>query len=117
MTTELHDDASGRLIVGLDVPTIAEAEKVVEELGNAVSFYKIGYQLVFAGGLDFAKSLVAARKSLPRHEAARYRQHDCQRRGKCREDGCFHAHASVPIRRQCVRRWKPPEGRTYAFWA
>ncbi|AAN31018.1 MULTISPECIES: orotidine-5'-phosphate decarboxylase [Brucella] len=64
MTTELHDDASGRLIVGLDVPTIAEAEKVVEELGNAVSFYKIGYQLVFAGGLDFAKSLVAARKKV-----------------------------------------------------
>lgn len=59
-TTDLRD----RLIVGLDVPTIAEAEKVVEELGDTVSFYKIGYQLVFAGGLDFAKSLVAARKKV-----------------------------------------------------
>ncbi|MFK0686170.1 orotidine-5'-phosphate decarboxylase [Ochrobactrum sp. BD67] len=59
-TTDLRD----RLIVGLDVPTITEAEKVVEELGDTVSFYKIGYQLVFAGGLDFAKSLVAARKKV-----------------------------------------------------
>ncbi|WP_139974672.1 orotidine-5'-phosphate decarboxylase [Ochrobactrum sp. CGA5] len=63
-TTDLRDQASGRLIVGLDVPTIAEAEKVVEELGDTVSFYKIGYQLVFAGGLDFAKSLVAAKKKV-----------------------------------------------------
>ncbi|MCO7735586.1 orotidine-5'-phosphate decarboxylase [Brucella intermedia] len=59
-TTDLRD----QLIVGLDVPTITEAEKVVEELGDAVSFYKIGYQLVFAGGLDFAKSLVAAKKKV-----------------------------------------------------
>ncbi len=64
MTTELRDEVSGRLIVGLDVPTIAEAEKVVEELGDAISFYKIGYQLVFAGGLEFAKSLIAARKKV-----------------------------------------------------
>ena len=67
-TTDLRDqapgEASGRLIVGLDVPTIADAEKAVEELGDTVSFYKIGYQLVFAGGLDFAKSLVAAKKKV-----------------------------------------------------
>ncbi len=63
-TTELRDEASRRLIVGLDVPTVAEAEKMVEELGDAVSFYKIGYQLVFAGGLDFAARLVAARKKV-----------------------------------------------------
>jgi orotidine-5'-phosphate decarboxylase len=48
-----------RLIVGLDVPTVAEARKVVEELGVVVSFYKIGYQLAFAGGLDFARELAA----------------------------------------------------------
>lgn len=59
-TTALRD----QLIVGLDVPTIAEAERAVEELGDAVSFYKIGYQLVFAGGLDFAKSLIAAKKKV-----------------------------------------------------
>ncbi len=48
-----------RLIVGLDVPTLAEAEKVVRDLEGVVSFYKIGYQLVFAGGLDFARELAS----------------------------------------------------------
>ncbi|MDQ2704856.1 MAG: orotidine-5'-phosphate decarboxylase [Pseudomonadota bacterium] len=48
-----------RLIVGLDVPTIAEAETVVRDLDGVVSFYKIGYQLAFAGGLDFARELAS----------------------------------------------------------
>jgi orotidine-5'-phosphate decarboxylase len=48
-----------RLIVGLDVPTVAEAEKVVRDLDGIVSFYKIGYQLAFAGGLDLARALAA----------------------------------------------------------
>ncbi|MGG7519732.1 orotidine-5'-phosphate decarboxylase [Allorhizobium undicola] len=49
--------ARNRLIVGLDVPTIAEAETLVAKLGEDVSFYKIGYQLTFAGGLEFARDL------------------------------------------------------------
>ena len=53
-----------RLIVALDVPTVAEAGKVVEELGDAVSFYKVGYQLAFAGGLDFARELAAGGKKV-----------------------------------------------------
>lgn len=48
-----------RLIVGLDVPTLKDAEKAVRELEGAVSFYKIGYQLAFAGGLDFARELAS----------------------------------------------------------
>ena len=48
-----------RLIIGLDVPTIGEAETVVSAIGSTASFYKIGYQLVFAGGLEFARDLVA----------------------------------------------------------
>ena len=48
-----------RLIVGLDLPTLKEAEKAVRELEGAVSFYKIGYQLAFAGGLDFARELAS----------------------------------------------------------
>ena len=48
-----------RLIVGLDVPTLREAEAVVRDLDGVVSFYKIGYQLAFAGGLDFARELAA----------------------------------------------------------
>jgi orotidine-5'-phosphate decarboxylase len=48
-----------RLIVGLDVPTLAEAEKTVRDLDGVVSFYKIGYQLAFAGGLDLARDLAS----------------------------------------------------------
>ena len=53
-----------RLIVGLDVPDVAEAEQVVRDLDGVVSFYKIGYQLVFAGGLSFARDLAASGKSV-----------------------------------------------------
>src|ERR1700730_6561770 len=49
---------SESLIVALDVPTIDIAKQVVNELGDLVNFYKIGMQLQFAGGLDFAKELV-----------------------------------------------------------
>ncbi|WP_019173803.1 orotidine-5'-phosphate decarboxylase [Pseudaminobacter salicylatoxidans] len=48
-----------RLIVGLDVPTVKDAEAVVRELDGVASFYKIGYQLAFAGGLDFARELAS----------------------------------------------------------
>jgi len=53
------DTMRERLIVGLDVPSVKEAETVVRDLGDAVSFYKIGYQLAFAGGLDFARELAS----------------------------------------------------------
>ncbi|MCO6390930.1 orotidine-5'-phosphate decarboxylase [Aliihoeflea aestuarii] len=62
MTHDAMPDS--RLIVGLDLPTLAEAERAVAELGNLVSFYKIGYQLAFAGGLDFARDLAASGKSV-----------------------------------------------------
>src|SRR3954454_18157401 len=53
------DGMADRLIVGLDVPTRAEAEKVVRQLDGIASFYKIGYQLAFAGGLALARELAA----------------------------------------------------------
>ena len=53
-----------RLIVGLDVPTLREAQAVVRDLDGVVSFYKIGYQLAFAGGLDFARELAADGKKI-----------------------------------------------------
>ncbi|WP_410000488.1 orotidine-5'-phosphate decarboxylase [Mesorhizobium sp. SP-1A] len=53
-----------RLIVALDVPTVAEAAKVVRDLDDGVSFFKIGYQLAFAGGLDFARELAAGGKKV-----------------------------------------------------
>lgn len=55
-------DMKDRLIVALDVPTVTDAERAVRELDDAVAFYKIGYQLAFAGGLQFARELVAEGK-------------------------------------------------------
>jgi orotidine-5'-phosphate decarboxylase len=46
-----------RLIVGLDLPSVKDAERAVRELEGVTSFYKIGYQLAFAGGLGFAREL------------------------------------------------------------
>ncbi len=51
-----------RLILALDVPSIVAAEAMVERLGDAVGFYKIGYQLAFAGGLPLAENLVRTGK-------------------------------------------------------
>jgi len=53
-----------RLIVGLDVPTLGIAEDVVSELGDTVVYYKIGYQLAFAGGLSFASELARSGKKV-----------------------------------------------------
>ncbi len=54
-----HENSAERLIVGLDVPSVREAQAVVRDLDGIVSFYKIGYQLAFAGGLDFARELAS----------------------------------------------------------
>jgi orotidine-5'-phosphate decarboxylase len=51
-----------RLIVALDVPSLDAARAMVARLGSAVSFYKIGYQLGFAGGLDYAHELAQSGK-------------------------------------------------------
>ena len=53
-------DPRERLIVALDVASVDEAQALVERLGTSVCFYKIGYQLGFAGGLELAQSLVEA---------------------------------------------------------
>jgi orotidine-5'-phosphate decarboxylase len=53
-----------RLIVALDVPSIPAASALIERLGDAVSFYKIGYQLAFAGGMALAETLVGAGKQV-----------------------------------------------------
>ncbi len=52
-------EARDRMIVALDVPTVAEARAIIETLGETASFYKIGYQLAFAGGLDLARELAS----------------------------------------------------------
>src|SRR5687767_14297541 len=57
-------DPRDRLIVALDVPSVAEAEKIVARLGGSVSFYKIGYQLGFVGGFAFAEALINSGKQV-----------------------------------------------------
>src|ERR1700733_9428911 len=53
-----------RLIVALDLSSVGAAEALVVRLGDAVSFYKIGYQLAYAGGLSYAQKLAGAGKQV-----------------------------------------------------
>lgn len=62
--TRTPTDPRDRMIVALDVPSVAEAEKLVATLGDSVSFYKIGYQLAYAGGLPMAHDLIRAGKKV-----------------------------------------------------
>lgn len=57
--------ADPRLIVPLDLPSVAEARAMVEALGEAISFYKVGLEL-FAGGegMTLARELKAAGKQV-----------------------------------------------------
>lgn len=58
--TPVISDPRDRLIVALDVPSVEAARAMVGRIGDAATFYKIGKELVYAGGLDFARDLVAA---------------------------------------------------------
>ena len=53
-----------RLIVALDLPGVEPAEAMIERLGDSVTFYKIGYQLSYAGGLPLVQKLTAAGKKV-----------------------------------------------------
>ncbi|MBX9864127.1 MAG: orotidine-5'-phosphate decarboxylase [Hyphomicrobium sp.] len=56
--------ARDHLIVALDMPTVEEARRLVAELGDTVSFYKVGLELLFAGGLDLARDLKRQNKNV-----------------------------------------------------
>jgi len=56
--------ARDRLIVALDVASAAEAEAMVARLGDSVTFYKVGLQMIFAGGIDFARRLAGEGKQV-----------------------------------------------------
>lgn len=49
--------ADNRLIVALDVNGVKDARILIDTLGDAVGFYKIGHQLAFSGGLELAHQL------------------------------------------------------------
>lgn len=50
------------LIVALDVPSPAEALELVEKIGSAVDFYKVGMELYAAAGMDFVRKLAGRGK-------------------------------------------------------
>lgn len=56
--------ARERLIVALDISSVEDAENLIGRLGDEVVFYKIGYQLGYAGGFDLARKLIAAGKKV-----------------------------------------------------
>lgn len=51
-----------RLILALDVPSVAEARAVVAATEGDIGVYKVGLELIFAGGVDFARELAASGK-------------------------------------------------------
>ncbi len=64
--------ADPRLIIPLDVPTRADAEAMVERLGDAAVFYKVGLQLLASGGMALARDL----KTRGRQVFADWKLHD-----------------------------------------
>ncbi|MEL6686705.1 MAG: orotidine-5'-phosphate decarboxylase [Pseudomonadota bacterium] len=53
-----------RVFVALDLPTVAEAEAMVEKLGDSVASYKIGLQLLPIGGVELGRKLRKAGKNV-----------------------------------------------------
>ena len=51
-----------RLIIALDTASVDDARKLVEDLDDGVRFYKIGLELVMAGGLNLVAELVSGGK-------------------------------------------------------
>jgi orotidine-5'-phosphate decarboxylase len=63
-TPQIPVSPRDRLIVALDLPEVAAAEAMVARLGDSVTFYKIGYQLAYAGGLAMVGKLTDAGKKV-----------------------------------------------------
>ncbi|MEL6920279.1 MAG: orotidine-5'-phosphate decarboxylase [Pseudomonadota bacterium] len=59
-----RENPNDRLIVALDVPSVEQAYGLIADLDDRVRFYKIGHQLAFAGGLEMARELKVAGKSV-----------------------------------------------------
>jgi orotidine-5'-phosphate decarboxylase len=53
-----------RLIVALDMPRVDEAEGLVAALGEAATFYKVGMELAYGGGLKLVTRLASSGRSV-----------------------------------------------------
>lgn len=56
-SNEAMTDAKDKLIVALDLPAYDAARDLVNRLGDTVTFYKIGLELLFSDGLTLAREL------------------------------------------------------------
>ncbi len=54
---DMMEIARDKLIVALDVPDVEKAKKIIDILGDSVTFYKIGMELIYHGGLELAEKL------------------------------------------------------------
>ena len=87
-------DPRDRLIVALDAPEVAEAERLVAAIGDAARFYKIGMELAYGGGLALAPKLAASRQArVRRPQAARHPQY-----GRARDGADRAARGDLPHR-------------------
>lgn len=64
MTSGATIPARDRLIVALDVDSVETARALVARLGDSVSFYKIGMELAYGGGLPLVEELKAGGKKV-----------------------------------------------------
>jgi orotidine-5'-phosphate decarboxylase len=55
---------SPRLMVALDVPTVDDARRLATLLSGLPVIYKIGLELIYAGGLDLVREFVAGGRSI-----------------------------------------------------
>ena len=60
----LANDPRSALFVALDVADVDAAARLVERLGDGVTCYKVGLELLFGGGIGFAQGLEAAGKTV-----------------------------------------------------
>jgi orotidine-5'-phosphate decarboxylase len=52
------------IIVALDLPSSADARSLIVRIGPRVNFYKVGYELYAAAGMDFVRELLAEGKQV-----------------------------------------------------
>ena len=61
---QTQSKADPRLIVPLDLPTVDEARRMTELIGDAASFYKVGLELFASDGMSLARELKSVGKQV-----------------------------------------------------
>src|SRR5262245_18699163 len=64
MAEQTAYDPRDRLILALDFSSVDEAQALVSRLGDAITFYKVGMELAYSGGLPLAQRLAESGKKV-----------------------------------------------------